>query len=88
MKRTLSAQHYRIPDGATLELSFHAKTHAEIEHLKQAKQVRVRTLDGKVALIDGLKPSTKIVEIKKAIAERKAFGTILNFDTKNLACEV
>ena len=84
-----SLQHYRIPDGATLELSMHARTQTELEQLKQVRQVRVRTMDGKVircesnltssrpadlftatyctnplrqvALIDGVKPSTKVL---------------------------
>jgi len=80
--------HYRIPDGATLQMSMHARTQAEMELLKQVRQLRVRTMEGKVAIIDGVKPATRVGEIKKAIAERKAFGPIPNFDAKNPVCEL
>jgi len=80
--------HYRIPEGATLELSMHSRSQTEIEQLKQVRQVRVRTMDGKAAVIDGVKPATKIADIKKTIAERKVFGTIPNFDAKNPVCEL
>ena len=39
----------------------------------QLRQVRIKSMDGKVGLIDGVKPCTKVAEIKKALAERKLF---------------
>jgi len=84
--------HYRIPDGAMIEMAMHPRPAAEIEQLQRdMKQVRVKGMDGKVFVIEGVKQSTKVFEIKKTIAERKLFKPeegFLPVDPKNPVCEL
>lgn len=84
--------HYKIPDGAALDMSMSSRSSAEVEELKvQLKQLRVRAMDGKVGLVEGLKPSTKVLEVKKTIAEKKLFKPeegFLAVDPKNPVCEL
>ncbi|KAL3917904.1 MAG: hypothetical protein SGPRY_006220 [Prymnesium sp.] len=76
-----------VPDGATLEMSSSVRSATEIEELKaQLKQVRIKSTDGRTVLIEALKPTTKVLEIKKTIAERKFFKAeegFLSVDAKN-----
>lgn len=58
---------------------------------RQLKQVRIKSTDGRTVLIEALKPTTKVLEIKKTIAERKFFKAeegFLSVDAKNPVCEV
>jgi len=84
--------HYHIPDGAALEMQMTGRTSAEVDELKaQLKQLRIKNTDGKVGIIEGLKPSTRVFDIKKTIAERKLFKPeegFLAVDPKNPVCEL
>jgi len=84
--------HYHVPEGATLEMSITTRTTAEIEELKkELKQLRIKDNSGRMGIIEGLKPSTKVLELKKVIAERKLFKPeegFLTVDPKNPVCEL
>eukprot|EP00966_Prymnesium_polylepis_P117163 2707262-Prymnesium_polylepis.1 len=68
-----------------------ARAHTRGARTPQLKQLRIKNTDGKVGIIEGLKLSTKVVDIKKTIAERKLFKPeegFLAVDPKNPVCEV
>jgi len=83
---------YWIPEGATLEMSTSNRTTAELEELKaQLNKLRIKDMGGRVGLVEGLKPSTTVVELKKRIAEGKLFKPeegFLAVDPKNPVCEL
>mmetsp|Transcript_66907 Transcript_66907/g.118428 ORF Transcript_66907/g.118428 Transcript_66907/m.118428 type:complete len:135 (-) Transcript_66907:137-541(-) len=73
-------------------MSVHTRAAADVEQLKtQLRQVRVKSVDGKVVLIEGIKPTSKVYDIKKTIGERRLFKPeegYLAVDPKNPVCEL